>query len=83
MPTVDEAILVPKNQFMEEQPYSSQTLNYPTVQHTGAQFSFLNCMRPSENTNKEYQETLDTREQPILLSCQKYMRSKLFKVSTC
>ena len=47
---------------MKEQPYSSQILNDPRVQHRGAQFSFLNRMRPNENTNKEYQEILDTRE---------------------
>ena len=47
---------------MKEQPYYSQFLNDPRVQHTGAQFSFLNRMRPNENTNIEYQEILDTRE---------------------
>ena len=47
---------------MKEQPYSSQILNDPRVQHAGAQFSFLNRMRPNENTDKENQEILDTRE---------------------
>ena len=47
---------------MKEQPYSSQILNDHRVQHRGAQFSFLNRMLPNENTNKEYQEILDTRE---------------------
>ena len=60
--TSKEFILIPKNQFIKEQPYSSQILIDPRVQHTGAQFSFLNRMRPNENTNKEYQEILDTRE---------------------
>ena len=62
MSTAEEFILVPKNRFMKEQPYTSQILNNPSVQHTGAQFSFLNRMRPKENTKKEYQEILDTRE---------------------
>ena len=52
----------PKIQFMKEQPYSSQILNDPRVHHTGAQFSFLNRMRPNENTGKENQEILKTRE---------------------
>ena len=47
---------------MNEQPYSSQILNDPSVQHRGAQFSFLNSMRPNENTDKENQEILDTGE---------------------
>ena len=47
---------------MKEQPYTSQILNDPSVQHTGAQSSFLNRMRPNENNKKEYQEILDTRE---------------------
>ena len=47
---------------MKEQPFSSQILNDPRVQHRGAQFSFLNRMRQNKNTNKEYQEILDTRE---------------------
>ena len=47
---------------MKEQPYSSHILNDPRVQHTGAQFSFLNLMRPNENTDKENQEVLDTRD---------------------
>ena len=45
MSTAEEFILIPKNQFMKEQPYSSQILNDPRVQHTGAHFSFLNRMR--------------------------------------
>ena len=47
---------------MKEQPYSSQILNDPRAQHTGAQIVFLNRMRPNENTEKENQENLDTRE---------------------
>ena len=62
MSTAEEFILIPKNQYIKEQPYSSQILNDPRVQHRGAHFSFLNRMRPNENTNKEYQEILDTRE---------------------
>ena len=62
MSTAEEFILIPKNQYMKVQPNSSQILNDPRVQHRGAQFSFLNRMRPNENTNKEYQEILDTRE---------------------
>ena len=62
MSTAEEFILIPKNQFMKEQPYSSQILNDPRVQHRGAQFSFLNRMRPNENTEKENQEIMDTRE---------------------
>ena len=62
MSTAEVFILIPKNQYMKEQPYSSQNLNDPRVQHRGAQFSFLNRMRPNENTNKVYQEILDTRE---------------------
>ena len=62
MSTAEEFILVPKNQYMKEQPYCAQIQNDPRVQHRGAQFSFLNRMRPNENTNKEYQEILDTRE---------------------
>ena len=62
MSTAEEFILIPKNQYMKEQPYSSQILNDTRVQHRGAQFSFLNRMRPNENTNKEYQGILDTRE---------------------
>ena len=52
MSTAEEINLIPKNQFMKEQPYTSQNLNDPSVQHSGAQFSFLNRMRPNENTNK-------------------------------
>ena len=62
MSTAEEFILIPKNQFMKEQPYSSQILNDPRVQHRGAQFSFLKRMRPNENNDKENQEVLDTRE---------------------
>ena len=62
MTTAEEFILIPKNQFIKEQPYSSQILNDPRVQHRGAQFSFLNRMQPNENTDKENQEILDTRE---------------------
>ena len=62
MSTAEEFILIPKNQFMKEQPYTSQILNDPSVQHTGAHISFLNRMRPNEDTKKEYQEILDTRE---------------------
>ena len=62
MSTAEEFILIPKNQFMKEQPYASQILNDPRVQHRGAQFSFLNRMRTNENTDKENQEILDTRE---------------------
>ena len=62
MSTAEEFILIPKNQFMKEQPYSPQILNDPRVQHRGAQFSFLNRIRPNENTDKENQETFDTRE---------------------
>ena len=47
---------------MKEQHYSSQSLNDPRVQHTGAQFSFLNLMRPNKNFDKENQEILDTRD---------------------
>ena len=47
---------------MKEQPYSSQILNDPRVQHRGAQFSFLHRMRPNENHDKENQEILNTRE---------------------
>ena len=54
--------LIPKNQFMKEQPYTSKILNDPNVQHTCAHFCFLNCMRPNENTKTEDQENLDTRE---------------------
>ena len=62
MSNAEEFILTPKNQFMKEQTYSSQILNDPRVQHRGAQFSFLNRMRPNENTDKENHEILDTRE---------------------
>ena len=62
MSTAEEVILIPKNQFMKEQPHTSQILNDPSVQHTGAQFSFLIRIRPNENTKKEYQEIFDKRE---------------------
>ena len=62
MSTAEEFILISKNQFTKEQPYSSQILNDSRVQHRGAQFSFLNRMLPIENTDKENQENLDTRE---------------------
>ena len=62
MSTAEEFILIPKNQFMKEQSFSSQILIDPRVHHRGAQFSFLNRMRPNENTDKENQEVLDTRE---------------------
>ena len=52
MSTADEFILIPKNQFMKEQPHSLQILNDPRVQHTGAQFSFLNRMRPNESIDQ-------------------------------
>ena len=38
--TAEEFNLTPKNQYMKEQPYSSQILIDPRVQHRGAQFSF-------------------------------------------
>ena len=60
MSTSEELILISKNQFMKEQPYSSQVLNDPRVQHTGAQHSYR--MRTNKNTDKESQEILDTRE---------------------
>ena len=41
MSTAEEFNLIPKNQFLKEQPYTSQILNDPSVQHTGAQFSFF------------------------------------------
>ena len=47
-----EEFSFPKNHFIKEQPYSTQTLNDSRDQHTGAQFSFLNHMRLKENTNK-------------------------------
>ena len=62
MSTAAGFILIPKNQFMKEQPYSSQNLNDPRVQNRGAQFSFLNRMQPIENTDKENPGILDTRE---------------------
>ena len=50
MSTAEELNLISKNQFMKEQPYSSKILNDPRVQHIVTQFSFLNRMRPNENT---------------------------------
>ena len=82
MSTAEEFILIPKNQFMKEKPYTSQILNDPSVQHTGAQFSFLNHMRPNENTKKEYQEILDTRETIDLTELSKKLRTKFFKILT-
>ena len=61
MSDAEEFILIPKNHFLKERPCFPQFLDDPSVQHTGAQLSFLNRMRPNENTNKEYQEILDTR----------------------
>ena len=61
MSTADEFFLFPKYQFMKEQLYSSQILNDSRVQHTGAQFRFLNRMRPNESLDIENQEILDTR----------------------
>ena len=57
MSTAEEFILIPKNQFIEEKPYSLQTVNDPRNQHTAAQFSFLSRMRPFENTNNEKMNT--------------------------
>ena len=62
MSTAEEFVLMPKNQLIKEQPYSSESLNDPRVQHTGAQFFFLNSMPPNENTNKECPEDLESRE---------------------
>ena len=62
MSIAEEFILIPKNLFMKEQTHSSQILDDPGVQHTGAQFSFLSRMRPNENTDKENQKILNTRE---------------------
>ena len=67
---------------MKGQPLSQQILSDPRVQHTGAQFSFLNRMRPNENTNKEYQEILETRETTDLTELSKNMRTKFFKTLT-
>ena len=76
MTTAEEFILIPKNQFTKEQPYSSQILYDPRVQHRGAQFSFLKRMRPNENNDKENQEMLVTRE-PTELS--KVHADKIFQ----
>ena len=83
MSAAEEFILIPKNQFMKEQPCSSQILNDPRVQHTGAHFSFLNPMRPKENTNKEYQENLDTGETTDPTELSKVHAAKFFKISKC
>ena len=47
---------------MKEQSDSSQILNEPRVEHTDAQFSFLNRVRPNENNDNENQEILGTRQ---------------------
>ena len=57
MSTAEKFNLIPKNQFMKEQPYSLQTVNDPRNHHTAAQFSFLSRMRPYENTNNEKMNT--------------------------
>ena len=62
MSTAEEFILIPKNQFMEKQPYPSQKLKDLRVHHAVAQFLFLNRMRPNEDTDKENQEILDISE---------------------
>ena len=82
MSTAEELILIPKTQFMKEQPYSSQILNDPRVKHTGAQFSFLNRMRPNENTDKKNQEILDTGETTDPTGLSKVHADKFFKIST-
>ena len=64
--------------------YSSQFLNDPSVQHTGAQLPFLNRMRPNENTFKKSTNKFWIQgKQLILLSCHNYMRRKFTKVLTC
>ena len=80
MSTAGEFILIPKNQFMKEQRYTSQIVNDPNFQHTGAQFSFLNRMRPNENTKKEYQEILGTRETVDPTELSKKLRTNFFKI---
>ena len=62
MSTAEKFNLIPKYQFREQQPYSLQILNDPRVQHTCGQFSFLNRMRPNENTDKGNHEILVIRE---------------------
>ena len=76
MSTAEEFILIPKNQFMKERPYSPQILNDPRVQHRGAQFSFLNRMRPNKNTDKENQKILDTRETTVPTGLSKLQADK-------
>ena len=39
MSVAEELVFIPKNQIMKEQPYSSQILTIPRVQHTRCQFS--------------------------------------------
>ena len=80
MSTAEVFILIPKNQFMKEQPYSSQILNDPRVQHRGVQFSFSNRMRPNENTDKEKQEILDTRETTDLTELSKVHADKILQI---
>ena len=79
MSTAEESILFPKNQFMKEQPYTSQILNDASVQHTGAQFSFLNRMQRNENTKKGYQEILDTRETIDLTELSKKIANEILQ----
>ena len=79
MSTAEEFILIPKNQFMKEQLYTSQILNDPSVQHTGAQFSFLNRMRPNENTEKENQQILVTRETTDSTELSKNIANKILQ----
>ena len=76
MSTAEEFILI---QLMKEQPYSSQIVNYPSVQHTGAQFSFFSLMRPRENSYEEYKKFLDTRVTTNPTELSKNMRTKFFK----
>ena len=79
MSTAEEFVLIPKNQFMKEQPYSSQILNDHRVQHTCAQFSSLNRMRKNESTDKENRETLDTREATDPTELSKLHADKIFR----
>ena len=83
MSTAEEFILIPENQFMKEQLYSPQILNDPSVQHTGAHFSFLNHMPSNENTKKEYRKFWIQGKQLIPLSCQKKLQTTFFKILTC
>ena len=64
---------------MKEQPYFSQILNDPRDQHTGAEFSFLNRMRTNEDTDKEDQEILDTREATDHTELSKIHADKIFQ----